>query len=177
MVKAVWEIDRRLASVSHAFDLLLQVTPINAERAWNRFRRSRFERAPIFLYRPRPVDPGEMKRRLYEMQMDRIEDPTLQHLFLAKQMEMDRQLTMLQDLGRPQFLYDSLQLYGTVKDELLATAKDVLARTRPRSRDDMAEGFLSAQEFARRAEQEFQPYRREHSSTKWSIPLAHAAML
>ena len=34
VVKAVWDVDRRLAEVSNAFDFILQVTPTNADEAW-----------------------------------------------------------------------------------------------------------------------------------------------
>jgi hypothetical protein len=46
MVKAVWEVDRRLAEISDSFDFLLQVTPFNAEAAWREFRRSKFQFVP-----------------------------------------------------------------------------------------------------------------------------------
>jgi len=81
LVKAVWEVDRRLAEVSDSFDYLLQVTPTNAESAWRAFQRSRFERAPLFRYRPLPIDPVVLKRRLYEAPVERTEDPTLFQLF------------------------------------------------------------------------------------------------
>jgi len=84
MVKAVWDVDRRLAAVSNSFDLLYQVTPVNAEQEWRRFRRNHFEKAPAFLYRPRVIDPGRMKRTLYDIPVERVEDPTLMHLFLDK---------------------------------------------------------------------------------------------
>jgi len=49
VVKAVLDIDRQLAEIDRSFDLLLQATPVNAESAWREFRRSRFEKAPVFL--------------------------------------------------------------------------------------------------------------------------------
>ena len=48
MVKAVWDVDRRLSEISDSFDFLLQVTPVNAEGAWREFRRSKFECVPRF---------------------------------------------------------------------------------------------------------------------------------
>ena len=52
VVKSVLDIDRQLAEIDRSFDLLLQATPVNAESAWREFRRSRFEKAPEFFYRP-----------------------------------------------------------------------------------------------------------------------------
>ena len=58
MVKAVWDVDRRISEISDSFDFLLQVTPVNAEAAWREFRRSRFESVPRFYYRPLAVEPA-----------------------------------------------------------------------------------------------------------------------
>ena len=160
MVKAVWEVDRRLAAVSSSFDFLYQVTPLNAEPAWHEFKRRRCDILPSFLYRPRTVDPGRMKRALYDIPIDRVEDPTLAHLFLAKQRELDRQLSMLLDLGSKAFLYGSLQLYGAVPRSLRRTAHDLLATTSPRSRTDARDGYLDAAQFASLARSEVRWYQR-----------------
>ena len=42
VVKAVWEADQRLADVASSYDLLYQVTPVNTEEAWTKFRKSRY---------------------------------------------------------------------------------------------------------------------------------------
>ncbi|HVT28057.1 MAG TPA: hypothetical protein VHE81_08580, partial [Lacipirellulaceae bacterium] len=63
VVKSVLDIDRQLAEIDRSFDLLLQATPVNAESAWREFRRSRFEKPPVFYYRPLSVDPVLLKRR------------------------------------------------------------------------------------------------------------------
>lgn len=156
MVKAVWEADRRLAEVASSFDLLYQVTPVNTEDAWEAFRKSRLEKAPHFLYRPSPVDPGDIKRLLFSTHIERVEDPTLMNMFLEKQLELERELTMLQDLGTPRFLYGSLQLHGPVTEDLLAVARDIL-RDSP-SRASAKERKVPAEEFAKRARAEIKLY-------------------
>jgi len=161
MVKAVWQVDRRLAAVSNSFDLLYQVTPVNAERAWRVFRRNRFEKAPVFLYRPQAIDPGRMKRALYDIPLEHVEDPTLMHLFLGKQMELDRQLTMMNDQGTREFLYESLQLHGPVTASLIREARNVLVKTSAHSRSESHGGTLSASEFAKLANQEVTSYARQ----------------
>jgi uncharacterized protein (TIGR02421 family) len=160
MVKAVWDIDRRLAAVSNSFDFLYQVTPVNAERAWLVFKRSHFEKAPSFLYHPRTIDPGRMKRALYDIPIERVEDPTLMHFFLGKQTDLDRQLTMLRDLGQRAFLYGSLQLHGEIGNSLLGIARQVLDRTPVRGASDTRGGYLAAAQFASLARSEIAKYRR-----------------
>ncbi|MDE0285978.1 MAG: flavohemoglobin expression-modulating QEGLA motif protein [Gammaproteobacteria bacterium] len=159
IVNAVWSVDRLLAQVSNKFDFLLQVTPVNADQAWNSFRRHRFDLVPEFMSRPLPIDPALMKRSLFKAPIERIEDPTLAQLFLDQQMELDRKLTMLGDRGTPQFLYGSLALYGGVEEALLALAYDILDSVSARTRDESPRGAVAALEFARIAEGVIQEYR------------------
>ena len=160
VVKAVWDVDEQLAAISDSFDFLLLVTPVNIEAAWHRFKRRRFEDAPVFQYRPRPIDPVLMKRRLYEIPIERIEDPTLAQLFWEKQAELDRQLTMLADRDTRRFLYGGLQSYGRPDSKLVATARELLDEIPSRTRQDGAPGHLDAAAFAERAEEELDHYHR-----------------
>lgn len=169
MVKAVWDVDRRLAAVSNSFDLLFQITPINAEQAWKKFRRSRFEKTPVFMYRPRSVDPSRLKRVLYDVPIERVEDPTIMHLYLDKQLELDRQITMLHDLGTKQFMYESLQLHGAVSASLLRTAKNILAKTPSRTRSGKNGKSISSEEFARVAREEVAWYLAQNPGFKASV--------
>jgi uncharacterized protein (TIGR02421 family) len=162
VVRAVWEADRRLAEISNSFDFLLQATPTNVDAAWNRFKRSHFERVPMFYYRPRPVDPAVLKRRLYQIPLDRIEDPTLAAIFREKQLELDRQLTMLGDRGTKNFLYGSLQLFGGVGNDLDEIARSLLEKLPPRSREKAGGRRLKAAQFAKEAEREVAFYRKEY---------------
>jgi uncharacterized protein (TIGR02421 family) len=160
VVKDVLDIDRQLAAIDRSFDLLLQATPVNAESAWREFRRSRFEKRPVFYYRPFAIDPTLLKRQLYLIPVERIEDPTLAYLFRQKQEELDRQITLLNDIDTPRFLPESVQIYGGVSDWLLEHAKEVLDRVPTRSGGSVR-GQLSATEFAQRAQQELGFYQKQ----------------
>jgi uncharacterized protein (TIGR02421 family) len=159
VVKAVWDVDQRLADVSDAFDFLLHVTPTNADRAWAAFRRAKCEKAPLFRYRPLPAEPGLLKRELYKVPIERVEDPSIQHLLLEKQTELDRKITMLADRGTPRFVHGSAQLFGEIDAETQAFAMELLERVPPRTRDDKARRYLRAEEFAPQAEAEIAWYR------------------
>lgn len=165
VVKAVWEIDRQLAAVSNQFDYLLQLTPVNTNGAWKQFQRERFERAPEFHYRPLPVDPAVLKRELYKIPIERVEDPALLRLFQQKQEELELKLTMLRDRDTPQFLFESLQLFGGVRDDLLQLAMGMLSQLA--SRRDRSEGRQwNADAFAARVEEEFEYYRQSRPDFK-----------
>ena len=128
--------DSQLAEISNSFDFLLQVTPVNIDSAWTTFKQSQCQRIPILYYRPLPVAPELVKRQLYQIRIERVEDPSLASLFREKRTELDRQLSMLLDRGKPEFLYGSLQLFGGVSDDLVALAKNILTKLPPHSRDE-----------------------------------------
>lgn len=160
--KNVWEVDRQLAELSNSFDFLWQATPINAEASWRDFYRSQFEVTPYFNYRPLAMDPAMLKRRLYAIPIERVEDPTIAFLFRQKQDELDRKITMLSDVGTRKFLLGSLQVYGGVPPQLLALAKEMVERISPRSRENTAGGQLDAEQFAARARAEVEYYRQTY---------------
>ncbi len=155
-VRAVTDVDQELTAIDERFDLLLQVTPANLAEASREFRRSGGERNPRFRYRPLPFDPGIMKHELWSIRTERVEDPTLMHLFREKQVETDRKLSLLGDIGRPEFLLGGLLLYGGVSDGLLAIARQLLEMTPLRTRHRGAS--VGAVEFAERAEEEIARY-------------------
>jgi len=159
-VKAVWTIDKQLADISNSFDYLLQVTPINADEAWTKFKRNRFEKPPIFRYRPHVIDPEILKRQLWNIRLEEVEDPTIQHLFREKRKELDVQISMLGNITKPGFLLGSLQLYGYLEPQLIATAQALLARISPTVREKPGKQKLTANTFAEYARKEIENYRR-----------------
>lgn len=125
--KRVAHIDKRLSAIAASFDLLLNVSPVNTEEAWAAFRRKRWEKAPDLHYRLIGVDPDRMKRELYGLRIEAVEDGTFEALFRDKRFELDTQLSLLSERGRPEFLYSALRLYGGVDQTLLAQARSLIA--------------------------------------------------
>ncbi len=171
---AVWRADEQLAEVERSYSFLLLLSPVNSQRAWTEFRDSGFERDPEFHYRLLPMDPDVLKRKLYEIELGTLEDPTLAHLLREKREELDRQITLLAERNTPAFLQTSNRLYGTVEAELLAAARELLAALplRPGLEDAGSEddeegeeggsngaGRVGAGEFATLAREEFAYYR------------------
>ena len=162
--QVVGETDARLAAISQRFDLLLHVTPVNVPKAWGRFQRSRFENPPEFLYRPRPIDPALMKRELFSIPIERIEDPTLAHIYRQKQDELDRQITLVSDRNTPRFLSGSRQLFGDIEPELLSLAENILEQLPPHLADDHDSDFITAEQFAAIARDEIEIYRSQDAN-------------
>ncbi|MBU1650609.1 DUF1704 domain-containing protein, partial [bacterium] len=162
VVKAVWDVDQSLSKISKSFDFLRQVTPINSESAWAEFRRSRFEKPPQLFYRPLPIDPSTVKRKLYQIRIERVEDPTLANLFQETRLELDRKLTMLGDLETRKFIYGSLQVFGGNDTSVVEMAREILKAIPPRGTDEAAKNSLNAEEFGEKARSEIDYYRQFH---------------
>ncbi|MER2999523.1 tyrosine/phenylalanine carboxypeptidase domain-containing protein, partial [Pontibacter populi] len=125
--RAVWKIDKQLTSISDQFRFLLLVTPVNNNEAWAEFKRTNYSQTPTFFYRLMPVDADQLKRKLYNIPIEKVDDPTLAYLFRDKRHELDKMLTMLADRNTPDFMYSSMQLFGAVDDDLLKIAEQLLA--------------------------------------------------
>ena len=126
MLRAVRQADRELADIEASFDALLDVTPVNTAEAWQEFCASGQKRAPALRYRMLAVDPELVKRRLYDLPLERLEDPVLASLLRDKRRALDHQLALLEERDGPRFLPASIQLYGAVDDSLLAEAESIL---------------------------------------------------
>ena len=159
---AVKQADEMLVSIAESFDFLLQVTPVNIERAWEEFSRRGGEAPPAFDYRPLVVDAPLLKRTLFSVQTEAIEDPTLAHLLDETRDVLDRKVTMLTDRGTPRFLYGSLQVYGPVDAPLLEYAHTLLARVPDRG--DSPGERLDAEAVRQLAESELAWYRAREPS-------------
>ena len=164
LLKATRQADRRLAEIAEAIDYLLAITPVNADAAWAEFQAGGYRRDPIFHYRPLTVDPDLLKRSLYAVPLERVEDPTLAGIFRAQRQALDRQVSLLEDRNSDAFLPTSLQLFGAVDDHLVTLAESVLTLIRQRGRAsgdcDVTPGpCLDAAAFAAEARRELDHYR------------------
>lgn len=159
VVKAVWEVDQKLAAISNEFDFLLLVTPVNIDQSYQKFINSRFEKEPVFYYRPITFDPSVLKRSLYEIPFDRIEDPTLSSVFHEKMVELEMKFSMIRDRNTRNFFYGSIQLYGEIGNDLLNLARSILERLPPQSHEAVGSKMVNAAYFAERARTEIDLYR------------------
>jgi len=165
ITKSAHNSDKQLADISNKFDLILHVTPVNTPEAWARFKDNQFQRIPEFLYRARPIDPDLLKRQLYKIPLERIEDPTLAHIFSEKREELDRQISLIADRNTKRFVLGSRQLFGDVEPGLLASAEDILTNlSADSSMHFTSRERLSAEEFCNLAQYEIQQYREQDDS-------------
>ncbi|QDV26545.1 hypothetical protein Q31a_49190 [Aureliella helgolandensis] len=187
LVKAARLIDQQLCEVSESFDFLLQVTPTNIKEAWEGFKDSGYRELPPLQYRYLPYHPSQLKRQLFAIEIERIEDPTLAHLFWEKQAELDRQLTALRDLHLPEssltdnpnpslFLLSSLQLYGRPDESLVDLATEILQKlsggSQEHSRRSKRLDCVKATELVAHAHEEIDHYHSRMSEFNATVELA-----
>ena len=167
--RTVWQVDQELAAVADSFDFLLLVTPVNAAEAWHDFQASKHQQPPLLQYRPMPVEPTLLKRSLFAVPIEKVDDPALYQIFREKQDELDRQITLLLDMNTPRFVHGSIQLFGGVDDELDRVARAMLERMPPTVREKSDGPSLNAQAFAERAEVEIESFRRQWPEVKAGV--------
>ena len=165
-VEEVKKVDKGLSEISGSFDFLLSVTPVNGSAAWKAFKANPTSE-PDFRYRDLSIDPEQVKRELYNVPFEKIEDPTLARIFLEKVRELDRQLTMLAERNTHRFLYGSLQLYGAVDDDLLKLAETLLRLEKPNYGDKS----VDAKAFAKLAGAHLERYQKQFPNVKVSAEI------
>ena len=150
------EIDHALTEIERELSLLLNITPLNAAQAWVDFERSGFAREPVLQSRPLEFEPDLVKRRLYDLEIEQVEDAALENLFLGKRDEIMRQITLLEDRDTSRFMHESVQLFGDVGDALVTDANELLKAIPVQVPKD---SYVTASAFAEAAERELDLYR------------------
>jgi uncharacterized protein (TIGR02421 family) len=151
-----YEIGRDLTEIEREIEFLLNLTPVNTADAWIDFERGGFGTAPSLRSRPLGYEADLVRRRLYALEIERIDDTAIRGLYKEKRDEIGRMITLLEDRDTSRFVYESLQLFGEVSDALVADAFGLLDTIDTRSAPDSRVG---ARAFAEAAEQELATYR------------------
>lgn len=164
----VTEIDGALAEIERELELLLNITPVNAAEAWLDFERGGFSAPPSLQTRPLRFDPDLMMRRLYSLEIELVEDPSLHRLLSEKRDEIARQLTLLKDRDTSRFLHESQQLFGGVGDGLVRDAEHLLGSIPDDPPEDKR---VPAAVFAEAAQKEFDLYRARYDGFDYGLEL------
>jgi uncharacterized protein (TIGR02421 family) len=150
------DIDASLTEIERGLNLLLNVTPVNSQEAWEDFERSDFGASPTLRLRNLEFEPDLVRRDLYGLAIEDVSDPALHTMFKSKRDELARQITALEDRDTERFVYGSLQLYGGVAPPLVSAAEellDAIPQQAPSTRS------VTAGAFAEAVREEFDQYR------------------
>jgi uncharacterized protein (TIGR02421 family) len=148
-------VDRELADLARGYRFLLDLTPVDLHELRERFEAE--GELPPLRYRDLEDDPSVATRRLNEVRVGDVADPTLASLLLAKQRELRLELEMLGCRGSQGFLALSIELYGAVSPQLLASAEMILREVEPPPAEEGP--WLDAAAVARAAQAELDRYR------------------
>ena len=150
----VLKIDRQITELQARYEFLWLVAPVNIQALRKKFFDTNFEEIDAYHYRLLPVDPDLLKRELYNLRIDEIDDPSLSYLYNEKREELDKELTMLKERGSKNFFYSSIRLYQGVPRNVLAEAKLIL-ETIPENHEEHTEKTIDAHRFRELAKVEF----------------------
>ncbi|TMM31144.1 DUF1704 domain-containing protein [Polaribacter aestuariivivens] len=162
--------DAELASISEGMSFLLRTTPVNSNEEWEKFKENKFKKIPSFKYRLISIDPELEKRKLYNIAIDEIEDPTIAFILRGKRLEIEKQLTMLEERGTQNFKFVGESLYGVINKNLLKEAKKILKKFPKREKMKSANRF-NCTEFAKHAQEEIDYYNSKFPNLNLSVEI------
>ncbi|WP_052184156.1 flavohemoglobin expression-modulating QEGLA motif protein [Psychroserpens sp. Hel_I_66] len=151
------EADTQLAQISEGMSFLLRTTPVNSNEEWINFKKNEFKKMPNFKYRLIALDPEQEKRKLYNIPIDEVDDPTIAFILRGKRLEIEKQLTMLEERGTKNFRFVGESLYGVIKKKVLAQAKHIL-KTFPKRENKKSLERFNCKQFAAHAQIELDYY-------------------
>lgn len=141
-------IDKKLVQIDESLNFLLEITPVNLDKAYEEFKKNQFEKKPRFNYRLIATNPDLLKRGLYQIPIEQIEDVTFSYLLREKRNELDTQISMIETRNTANFLYNSLRIYGKADNKLYKTAQKLLS-TLPYPENGKYSGrYLNCHDFA-----------------------------
>lgn len=104
-------IDKKLYSHLKGMEVLSYVNPKNLESSRKRFFDSNYKKNPDFSYVPLKINVYDLKKSLYELPLNKIEDVSIQGLYKSIIDEQVTTIDLLASRGTDRFLYESLKLY------------------------------------------------------------------
>ncbi len=164
----VLKIDRQITEIQSSYQFLLLVAPVNIQSLRARFFKTNFKEIDAYHYRLLPVDPNILKRKLYNLRIDEIDDPALAFLYDEKREEIDQELTMLKERGSKNFFYSSVRLYKAIPQNILSEAKLILENI-PENLDVKQENLIDAHAFEKLAQREFDFFKEQAPDYKGKI--------
>ncbi len=166
--KEVFKLDRQLTEIEESFSLLLLVAPVNINNIRSTFFESGFKNVPEYHYRLLPVDPDRLKRKLFNLRIDEIDDPALAYLYSEKREELDKQLSMLKERGTRNFFYSSIRLFHGVEKDLKKEAEDILSIL-PEEQEPDPSQLIGSLEFKDLVQREFDLFKEQDPDFKSQV--------
>lgn len=162
--------DKELAEISEGMSFLLRATPVNSNEEWDKFKDNDYKVIPNFKYRLIALDPEMEKRKLYNIPIEQIEDPTIAFVLRGKRLEIEKQLTMLEERGTKNFRFVGESLYGVIKKDVLRAARRILKKF-PDPEKVKCKNRLNCHDFAHHAQKELDYYNSKFPDLKLTLEI------
>jgi uncharacterized protein (TIGR02421 family) len=166
----LYKLDKQLTEIEQSFSLLMLVAPVNINQIRDTFFESGFKDVLDYHYRLLPVDPDRLKRKLFNLRIDEIDDPALAYLYSEKREELEKQLSMLKERGTRNFFYSSIRLFHGVERDLKKEAEEILS-VLPEEPLPHSEDLIDAHQFKKMAQSEFQFFKEQDPGFKSEVHL------
>lgn len=164
----VFEIDKKLAQIENSYQFLWLVSPSNIYDIKKTFFESKYEKILDYHYRILPIDPDVLKRDLFNLKIEEIDDPAMSYLFREKREELDQQITMLNERGTRNFFYNSIRLYKEVDRILFSEAENLLNEVEEVT-NTKSLNFIDSKAFSSLARKEFDYFRKQDDNFKCKV--------
>ncbi|MCK9489509.1 MAG: DUF1704 domain-containing protein [Xanthomonadales bacterium] len=120
------EVDAALVEIDARLDWLLALTPLATDALWQDFQASGWTRVAALRYSEPALDLTAMRRQLRALPIEDIESPLLASVLSEKERELELMIELVRLRGTEGFIGASIELFGGVEAELLATARKIL---------------------------------------------------
>ncbi len=119
-------IDQQLHALVRGINILEAVTPLNHAQQKALFFRQHYSALPSFIYREHNISPFSLKRSLFNLPLEKIQDSDLQQLYLAVVDSYVDKIDQFKSIGTDEFLYDSMRYYGEPSEKDIRNAQFIL---------------------------------------------------
>ncbi|MGY5850792.1 flavohemoglobin expression-modulating QEGLA motif protein [Salegentibacter sp. F14] len=164
----VFEIDKKLGQIESSYEFLWLISPSNIHEIKKKFFDSNFDKVLDYHYRLLPIDPDVLKRELYNLKIEEIDDPAMSHLFREKREELDQQISMLSERGTKNFFYNSIRLYKGIETILSEEAGKLLREVDEEGPSKDAE-MIDSKGFSSLARREFDYFTEQDENFKSKV--------
>lgn len=120
------DIDQPLHALVRNINILEAVTPLNYAQQKALFFKQHYSALPSFVYRESAISPFSLKRSLFNLPLEKIQDADLQQLYLAVIDSYVDKIDQFKSIGSDEFLYDSMRYYGEPSEKDIRNAQFIL---------------------------------------------------
>ena len=135
--KALKHLDDALHALISNIDILDAVSPLNYRDEKKAFFDGHYSKFPSFVYKKSSIDAFGLKRGLFNLPVEKIQDDDLRQIYLDIIDSYIDKIDQFKSIGTGDFLYDSLRYYGEPSKKDIRNAHFVLHLPETASADEL----------------------------------------